>query len=126
MLKNGPLRALVDVAAGDRWTSEELSDRVRLTHRSGLRFELCPTDMPEWPPSAIRERFTAPYEGAMELFCCSSIVGPDGEPIVFKLMYAPKGTPLPATARLRAEITRVFESVNILPIDRIRIVIDER
>ena len=97
------------------------NSRRRLTHRLGMRVELCATDMPSWPPSAIRKRFTEEYAEDEIQDCTGSGLEMDGEPIVYKLTYIPKGA-------LRApdgELVALLNSVTIVPMDRIRIVTGE-
>jgi hypothetical protein len=118
VLRNGPLRALVDVEVDEAWRIDELGDRTRLTHRLGMRLELCATDLPEWPPSAIREHFTAPYKDeAITIYHSSGIVSGAGEPIVYKLMYLPDGAePIPDD-----EAHAIRDSVRPIPLHRVTI-----
>jgi hypothetical protein len=121
LLKNGPVRALVDVDVPDAWRVETLDDRVRLTHPLGMRVELCPTDLPSWPPSDIRRKFTEAYaEGEIDV-CHSSGLELDGEPIVYKLAYVTDG----ARRAPDDEVVALLESVRIVPMDRTRIITGE-
>jgi hypothetical protein len=119
LVKNGPLRLVVNLDAGDAWQLDELPDRARLTHRDGMRLELCATDLPSWPPSKIREHFTAPYrDDAIEIYHSSGLEGPEGEPLLYKLLYLPKGAQPPPDEALHT----ILDSVRTIPLDRITIV----
>lgn len=78
------------------WEAEELSDRVRWTHKEGMRLELCLTDLPEWPPSAVREKFTAAYKDQpMQVYNSNVKLRADGVNL-YVLLYLPAGKTAPA------------------------------